>query len=45
MNNTIKFLVDKNSNGKRLDVYLTENMLKIAIVPFYEAKQLKNVTK
>ena len=26
MNNTIKFLVDKNSNGKRLDVFLTENI-------------------
>ena len=26
MNNTIKFLVDENSNGKRLDVFLTENI-------------------
>ena len=26
MNNTIKFLVDENSSGKRLDVFLTENI-------------------
>tara|TARA_X000000950_G_scaffold210776_1_gene253458 strand:- start:501 stop:1484 length:984 start_codon:yes stop_codon:yes gene_type:complete len=26
MNNTIKFLVDENNNGKRLDVFLTENI-------------------
>ena len=26
MNNTIKFYVDKNNEGKRLDVYLTENL-------------------
>ena len=26
MNNTIKFLVDENSNGKRLDIFLTENI-------------------
>ena len=26
MNNTIKFYVDRNNEGKRLDVYLTENL-------------------
>ena len=26
MNNTIKFLVDKNNSGKRLDIFLTENI-------------------
>ena len=26
MNNTIKFLVNENSNGKRLDIFLTENI-------------------
>ena len=26
MNNTIKFLVDENNSGKRLDIYLTENI-------------------
>ena len=26
MNNTIKFSVDENNSGKRLDVYLTENI-------------------
>ena len=26
MNNTIKFLVDENSDGKRLDIFLTENI-------------------
>ena len=26
MNNTIKFLVNENSNRKRLDIFLTENM-------------------
>ena len=26
MNNTIKFLVDEKNNGKRLDVFLAENI-------------------
>ena len=26
MNNTIKFLVNEHSNGKRLDIFLTENI-------------------
>ena len=26
MNNTIKFLVDESSSGKRLDVFLSENI-------------------
>ena len=26
MNNTIKFSVDKKNNGKRLDVFLAENI-------------------
>ena len=26
MNNTIKFLINENSNGKRLDIFLTENI-------------------
>ena len=26
MNNTIKFSVDSNNNGKRLDVFLSENI-------------------
>ena len=29
MNNTIKILVDENSKGKRLDVFLTENIIQL----------------
>ena len=44
MNNTIKFLVDKNSNGKRLDVFLTENISHLTrsfLKKLIEQKQVK----
>ena len=44
MNNTIKFLVDKNSSGKRLDVFLTENISHLTrsfLKKLIEQKQVK----
>ena len=44
MNNTIKFLVDENSSGKRLDVFLTENISHLTrsfLKKLIEQKQVK----
>ena len=44
MNNTIKFLVNENSNGKRLDIFLTENIRHLTrsfLKKLIEKKQVK----
>ena len=44
MNNTIKFLVKENSNGKRLDIFLTENIRHLTrsfLKKLIEKKQVK----
>jgi len=44
MNNTIKFLVNENSNGKRLDIFLTENISHLTrsfLKKLIEKKQVK----
>jgi 23S rRNA pseudouridine1911/1915/1917 synthase len=44
MNNTIKFLVDKKSSGKRLDIFLTENISHLTrsfLKKLIEQKQVK----